>query len=80
LRQAAHKFSALLFVFSTVAGNVVSDLEDYAAQARLEEAQPLATKLEAMTQELMRLVGGLTLETLRLQAGATDSSDHAAGP
>ncbi len=31
LRQAAHKFCALLFVFSTVAGDVASDLEDQAA-------------------------------------------------
>jgi PAS domain S-box-containing protein len=65
LRQAAHKFSALLFAFSTVAGNVASDLEDHAAQGQLEEAQPLVGRLETMTQELMRLVGGLSLETLR---------------
>src|SRR5262249_13965886 len=36
LCQAAHKFSALLFAFSTVAGNVASDLEDHAAQGQLE--------------------------------------------
>jgi two-component system, sensor histidine kinase and response regulator len=75
LRQAAHKFSALLFVFSTVAGNVASDLEDHAAQGRLEEAQPLVERLEAMAQELLRLVGGLSLETLRHQAErAADAS------
>jgi CheY-like chemotaxis protein len=67
LRQAAHKFSALLFAFSTVAGNVASDLEDHAAQGRLEEAQPLVKQLETMTQELMQLAGGLSLETLRQQ-------------
>jgi hypothetical protein len=72
LRQAAHKFSTLLFAFSTVAGNAASDLEDHAAQGRLEEAQPLVQQLESMTQELMRLVGGLSLETLRRQAEATD--------
>jgi CheY-like chemotaxis protein len=71
LRQATHKFSALLFAFSTVAGNVASDLEDYAAQARLEEAQPLVERLETMTQELMQLAGGLSLETLRQQAELT---------
>jgi two-component system sensor histidine kinase/response regulator len=72
LRQAAHKFCPLLFAFSTVAGNVASDLEDHAAQGQLEEAQPLVERLEAMTQELMRLVGGLSLEALRRQAEATD--------
>jgi signal transduction histidine kinase/DNA-binding response OmpR family regulator len=75
LRQAAHKFSPLLFAFSTVAGNVASDLEDHAAQGQLEEAQPLVERLEAMTAELMRLVDGLSLETLRHQARiAVDAS------
>src|SRR5204863_5445763 len=71
LREAAHKLCALLFAFSTVAGNVASDLEDHAAQGQLEEAQPLVERLETMAQELMRLVGGLSLETLRHQAEAT---------
>jgi response regulator RpfG family c-di-GMP phosphodiesterase len=70
LRQATHKFCSLLFAFSTVAGNVASALEDHAAQGRLEEAQPLVERLETMTQELMRLAGGLSLETLRRQAEA----------
>jgi two-component system sensor histidine kinase/response regulator len=76
LRQAAHKFCALLFAFSTVAGNVASDLEDHAAQGQLEKAQPLVERLETMTQELMRLVGGLSLETLRRKAEATDDSQR----
>jgi ABC-type phosphate transport system auxiliary subunit len=61
-----------LSAFSTVAGHVASDLEDYAAQGQLEEAQPLVEQLETMTQELMRLVGGLSLEALRRQAEGTD--------
>jgi hypothetical protein len=69
LRQAAHKFCALLFAFSTVAGNVASDLEDRAAQRQLEEARPLVERLETMTPALLRLAGGLSLETLRQQAG-----------
>jgi len=67
LRQAAHKISALLFVFSTIAGNVASDLEDRAAQGQLDEAQPLVERLEALTSELMRLVGGVSLNTLHDQ-------------
>jgi two-component system sensor histidine kinase/response regulator len=70
LRRAAHKFCALLFAFSTVAGNAASDLEDHATQGQLEEAQPLVEQLETMTQELMQLAGGLSLETLRQQAEA----------
>jgi CheY-like chemotaxis protein len=80
LRQAAHKFCALLFAFSTVAGNVASDLEDLAAQGQLEEAQPLVERLETMTQELLRLAGGLSLETLRQQAEATDDRQPAGQP
>jgi hypothetical protein len=72
LRQTAHKFCALLFVFSTIAGNVASDLEDHAAEGQLEEVQPLVERLEAMTQELLRLVGGLSLESLHQQAEAAD--------
>jgi hypothetical protein len=80
LRQAAHKFCPLLLAFSTVAGNVASDLEDHAAQGQLEEAQPLVERLETMTQELMRLVGGLSLESLRRQAEAADDREPAVQP
>ena len=41
----------LLFAFSTAAGDVASDLEDLAAQGRLEEARPLVERLEAMGRE-----------------------------
>jgi CheY-like chemotaxis protein len=78
LRQAAHKFSALLFVFSTVTGNVASELEERAAQYQLEEAQTLVEKLAAMTQELMGLVGGLTIEPLRKLAGPADDPTRTA--
>ena len=37
-------------------------------------------KLEAMTAELMRLVGGLSLETLLDHAGAADDPSRTAGP
>jgi hypothetical protein len=73
LRVAAHKFCPWLLAFSTVAGNVASELEDLAARGQLEDARPLVERLDAMTQELMRLVGGLSLEALRRQAKATDN-------
>jgi hypothetical protein len=71
LCEAAHKLCALLSAFSTAAGDVASDLEDRAAQGRLEEARPLVEQLEAMARELLGLAGGLSLETLRHQAEAT---------
>jgi CheY-like chemotaxis protein len=80
LRQAAHKFCPLLFAFSPVAGNVASDLEDYAAQDQLEEARPLVEQLETMTHELMRRVGGLSLESLHRQAEAADDGKPAVQP
>jgi CheY-like chemotaxis protein len=67
LREAAHKLCALLFAFSKTAGNAASDLENQAAQSRLAEALPLVDRLEAMAQQLLPLVGGLSLEALRHQ-------------
>ena len=55
LRVAAHMLCALLSAFSTAAGDVASDLEDHAAQGRLEEARPLLEQLEAMARELLGL-------------------------
>jgi hypothetical protein len=56
-----------------VAGGVASDLEDHAAQGRLEEARPLVGQLETMAQELMRAVNGLSLETLQRERSASDA-------
>ena len=72
LREAAHKLSGMLAAFSAVAGGVASDLEDHAASGQLEEARPLVQQLEAMVHELLLLVGGLSLETLRHEAEATE--------
>jgi HPt (histidine-containing phosphotransfer) domain-containing protein len=68
LREAAHKLSGMVATFSTVAGGVASELEDHAARGQLEEAPPLATRLETMAEELMRLVSGLSLDALYDQA------------
>jgi hypothetical protein len=80
LREAAHKLCALLFEFSTAAGDVAADLEDHAAQGRLAEGRHLVERLEAMAQELLPLVGGLSLETLRHQAEADDDPNRAGTP
>ena len=79
LREAAHKLCGLLSAFSTVAGDVASDLEDQAARGQLEEARPLVEQLEAMAQELIHQVDGLSLERLRQQAEAADRQDRTAG-
>ena len=79
LREEAHKLCALLSAFSTAAGDVASDLEDHAAQGRLEEARPLVDQLEAMARELLGLTGGLSLETLRHQAEATGDRELTVG-
>jgi hypothetical protein len=66
--------------FSTAAGGVASELEDYAAQGQLEEAQPQAAPLERMAEELMRLVGGVSLEGLREQGEtAREATNEIAG-
>jgi CheY-like chemotaxis protein len=79
LREAAHRLCALLFAFSTTAGNAALDLEDHAVQGWLAEAGPLVARLEAMAEELLPLVAGLSLETLRQQAEVTGDLKRTAG-
>jgi two-component system, sensor histidine kinase and response regulator len=68
LREAAHKFCGLLSAFSTVAGNHAADLEDAAAGARLDRAQPIVAQLETIAGELLERVQGLSIESLRHHA------------
>ncbi|MBV8087574.1 MAG: response regulator, partial [Chloroflexi bacterium] len=75
LREVAHKLAGMVSAFSTVAGGVASQLEDYAAEGRLEEAQTLVARLETMAEELMRLAHGLSLDDLRDQAGDAGEPD-----
>jgi two-component system sensor histidine kinase/response regulator len=77
LREAAHRLCGLLSAFSTVAGNVASDLEDHAARGQLDEARPLVGWLEGAAEELIRQVDGVSLESLERQAGCFDESDPA---
>jgi CheY-like chemotaxis protein/HPt (histidine-containing phosphotransfer) domain-containing protein len=77
LREAAHKFSGMLAVFSTAAGDVAAALEEQAAHGRLEEARPLVGQIETMAGELVRLADGLSIDSLRPQAGADDPDQPA---
>jgi CheY-like chemotaxis protein len=79
LREAAHKLAGMAAAFSTATGGVASELEDRAAQGQLDEAPTLVARLETMAAELLRLAGGLSLETLRQQAGAADEPSRTAG-
>jgi PAS domain S-box-containing protein len=72
LREAAHKLSGMLAAFSSVAGGVASDLEDHADRGQLEEAPVLVERLETMAQDLVHVVDGLSVETLRQQAIAAE--------
>jgi two-component system, sensor histidine kinase and response regulator len=80
LRRAAHMLCGLLSAFSTVAGAVASELEDQAACGRLEESVLLVDQLEALTQELIQHVDGLSIETLRRHLAAADNPDQTVGP
>jgi hypothetical protein len=53
---------------------VASELEDLAAEDRLEEARPLGAQLETMAGELLRLTDRLSLDALRRQAGTAPAS------
>src|SRR5262249_5287819 len=72
LREAAHKVCGMLAAFSSAAGGVASAIEDCAARGQLEDARPLVGQLETMAQELLRVVNGLSLETLQQQVGPAD--------
>jgi PAS domain S-box-containing protein len=79
LREAAHKLSGMLAAFSRLAGEVASELEDHAAQGQLEEAQLLVEQLETMAEELVQLVGGLSLDALLERAVTAAETGRAPG-
>jgi PAS domain S-box-containing protein len=77
LREAAHKLTSMIAAFSTVAGNVASNLEDRAAEGRLEEAEPLVQQLESMAQALMATAENISVKML--QGPVRDSAKKAEG-
>jgi hypothetical protein len=81
LQGAAHKFHGTISAFSTVAGEVASELEDLAALGHVEVAGPLVGRLESMVGELIRQVDGLSLDALRRRAGVAAHADtcHVSG-
>jgi PAS domain S-box-containing protein len=80
LREAAHRLYGTITIFSTIAGEVASDLEDHAARDQFAEAQPVVGRLDVMVPELIRQVDGLSLAALRRQVWASDNPDRTAEP
>ncbi len=78
LREAAHKACGMLSVFSTIADNHAADLEELAAGGQLDRAAPMLAQLETIVGELLKLVDGITIESLRHQA--QDRASRARGP
>jgi CheY-like chemotaxis protein len=74
LREAAHRLCATIGAFSTVAGGLASDIEDRAEAGQLDEARLLVERLEAMASQLLPVVGGLSVDTLRQRAAGANPS------
>ena len=72
LREAAHKLRSLLATFSTLAGELASQLEDHAALGHLDEARHLVKRIEDMASRLIGQVDGLSYERVRQQAEAAN--------
>ena len=68
LRETAHQLGGLVSPFSSVAGQLASELEEQAARGDLE-VSTLVEKLSALAPDLMREVDGLSLDALRTRAG-----------
>jgi PAS domain S-box-containing protein len=73
LRETAHKLSGMLATFSTPAGELASATEDRAAAGELVAALELATRVEAVTAELIQATDGLSLDRLHTLSGRKPS-------
>jgi HPt (histidine-containing phosphotransfer) domain-containing protein len=72
LREAAHKCCGMLSEFSTIAGDLAGNLEDLAAGVQLDKAAPILEQLEALGQELVKQIDGITVEALRRRVEGLD--------
>jgi signal transduction histidine kinase/CheY-like chemotaxis protein len=69
LREAAHKCCGMLSMFSTVIGDLAGNLENLAADAKLDKAPPIIEQLETLAPELLKQVAGLSIGALRRNEG-----------
>ncbi len=65
LREAAHRIFGMVSAVSTLAGSVASELEDQAALGELNRAAPLLDRLSLMSEELLAVMGSLSIDELR---------------
>ena len=65
LREAAHRIYGMVSAISSLAGSVASELEDQAALGDLSNAAPLVDRLALMSEELLAVMGDLSIEELR---------------
>jgi two-component system sensor histidine kinase/response regulator len=68
LREAAHRLSGMVLAFSTIAGNVSSQLEELAANDRLQDCPLLFKQLEELARELLKQLDGISIDVLKEQA------------
>lgn len=68
LREAAHSLSGTLAAFSTLAGNLSSQIEDLAAANQMAEAGLLLERLRAIAPELMVAVSNVSIQSLQHEA------------
>jgi CheY-like chemotaxis protein len=80
LQGSAHKLYGTITAFSTVAGELASQVEDLAAIGHFTGARPLVGRLEAMVGELILQVDGLSIEDLRGRAGPLANSRSTSSP
>ncbi len=73
LREAAHKLCGMLATFSVEAGNTAAQLEEGAAQGRLDECRMLVPQLTALSHGLVEAVGGLSVDALESAAEVSRS-------
>jgi CheY-like chemotaxis protein len=75
LRMAAHKLLGMVAAFSSRARDLVSEIEDLAAQGQFDEATALIDPLSGMMQGLERVLDNVTIEGLRHELDVSQPGD-----
>ena len=75
LRMAAHKLLGMVAAFSSRARDLVSEIEDLAAQGQFDEAKALIDPLSGMMQGLERVLDNVTIEGLRHELDVSQPGD-----
>jgi HPt (histidine-containing phosphotransfer) domain-containing protein len=73
IRESAHKLCGMLATFSVEAGNLAAQLEECAAQSRLQECRTLVPQLALLSHDLVESVGGLSVAALQSSVAVSGS-------